>query len=262
MLVNAEEWCHRLAPFLGTTPIRHPEPMSMLVTSLRRYPVKSMGGESLECAEIDARGLVGDRWYAVEDDQGHLASGKTTRRFRRRDRVFDFAADTGPGGVSVHSGDRHWVVGDADLDRHLSEVMEASVRVAAERPLDGPLHQDAGQVSLVGTASLGWCRDELGVDADVRRLRANIVVETDEPFVEESWIGVHLGAGTATLRVVERIERCRMVDLAQDGVPTTARFLKSLAPRDLCLGVYADVEVPGRLCVGAELEVGTRQQVS
>ena len=51
------------------------------------------------------------------------------------------------------------------------------VRVLAE-----DLHavlQDAGQVSLVGTASLDWCREHLGVDADRRRIRPNLVVETE-----------------------------------------------------------------------------------
>jgi hypothetical protein len=68
------------------------------VISLRRYPVKSMGGESLGEVELGARGSVGDRWYAVEDDEGSFASGKDTRRFRRRDAVFEYAAHTEPGG--------------------------------------------------------------------------------------------------------------------------------------------------------------------
>lgn len=33
----------------------------MHVQALRRYPVKSMGGESLEEVEVDVRGLAGDR---------------------------------------------------------------------------------------------------------------------------------------------------------------------------------------------------------
>jgi uncharacterized protein len=231
--------------------------MPRTVIALRRYPVKSMGGESLESVQIDARGLAGDRWYAVEDDDGRFASGKTTRRFRRRDRVFDFAAVTRPDGVVVRSGEREWLVGDPDLDRHLSEVMGASVRVVPEGQANTALHQDSGQVSVVGSASLQWCRDELGVDADPRRLRPNIVVETEEPFVEESWLGVPVRIGTSTIRVVERIERCRMVDLAQDGVASTSSLLRSLARRDLCLGVYADVETPGVISAGDDLVSGS-----
>ena len=72
--------------------------MSITVAAIRRYPVKSMGGESLEHVELDARGLVGDRRYAVVDGDGKLSSGKDSRRFRRRDQVFSYAAGTSPDG--------------------------------------------------------------------------------------------------------------------------------------------------------------------
>jgi uncharacterized protein YcbX len=113
---------------------------------------------------------------------------------------------------------------------------------------------DAEPVSLVGTASLDWCREHLGVDTDRRRVRPNVVIETSEPFVEESWMDQLVQVGEVRLRVVARIERCRTVDLAQDGVTETTRLLKALGrSRDVCLGVYADVVTPGRLRVGDEV---------
>jgi uncharacterized protein YcbX len=228
--------------------------MTPRVAALRRYPVKSMGGEPLESVTLDARGLVGDRWFAVEDGEGHFASGKSSHRFRRRDAVFSFAAATDGDAVVVRRDGRSWRVGDPALDRALSEAMAAAVRVLPEA--DAP-HQDAGSVSLIGTASLDWCREHLDVDADVRRIRPNVVLETVEPFVEETWVGSMLRVGEVELTVIERIERCRMVDLAQDGVPTTTPLLKQLgARRDLCLGVYADVVTPGRIAVGDEVVVG------
>jgi uncharacterized protein YcbX len=52
------------------------------VVGLWRFPVKSMGGERLEQAEITARGLVGDRAYALIDlDTGKVASAKSVRLF-------------------------------------------------------------------------------------------------------------------------------------------------------------------------------------
>jgi len=212
-----------------------------------------MGGEALESAVLDQRGLVGDRWFAVEDDEGHFASGKSSHRFRRRDAVFDFAASTDGDAVRVHRDAQQWAVGDTDLDRVLSRAMGATVRVLPE--MDVP-HKDAGSVSLVGTASLHWCRDHLDVDGDFRRIRPNILVETTEPFVEETWIGSRLAVGDVMLSLVERIERCRMVDIAQDGVGTTAPLLRRLsAEREMRLGVYADVVAPGRIGVGDEVRV-------
>lgn len=153
--------------------------MSMRVVALRRFPVKSMGGEGLLAADVDARGLAGDRWYAVEDEDGHFASGRSTRRFRRRDQVFDYAAETTTtGAVVVSRGARRWAVGDPELDAELTRGMGATVSVAPE---GGIPHQDMGSVSLIGTATLDWCSRRWGSNPDPRRLRANIVFTSDEP---------------------------------------------------------------------------------
>jgi uncharacterized protein len=221
-----------------------------VVGEIRRYPVKSMGGESLGSVAVDARGLVGDRLYAVVDGMGRLASGKHSQRFRRRDEVFEFASRTTGEGVRVTGRGGSWLVGDPDLDAALTEAMRDTVEVLGEGQTP---HHDAGAVSLVGTSSLDWCREHLGVDADRRRIRPNLVVETTEPFVEESWSG-SVRIGGLELRPRRRIERCRMIDIAQEGLPRDGRWLKALTDtRDMSLGIYLDVARPGVVSVGDEV---------
>ena len=133
---------------------------------------------------------------------------------------------TGPAGT--------WSAGDPALDDDLSAAVGVPVRVAEE---DAVPHQDAGAVSLVGTATLDRCAERWGLDADPRRLRVNLVLATDEPFVEETWVG-----GTL---------RC--------GAVTRGRWLTPLGrERDLCLGVYADVVAPGTLRAGDAVTVSPR----
>jgi uncharacterized protein YcbX len=220
---------------------------------IRRYPVKSMAGESLDAVEIDLRGLAGDRWYAVVDDEGKLASGKHSRRFRRRDAVFHFASSTTGTGVRVTGRGAGWSVGDPALDAALTEAMGDAVRVLPEARTP---HQDEGQVSLVGTASLDWCREHLGVDADRRRIRPNLVVDTSEPFVEETWTGL-VSVGNSRLRFDKRIPRCRMIDIAQEGLPPESGWLKALTEaREMFLGIHLTVVEPGTVRVGDEVRVG------
>ncbi|GGK73273.1 MOSC domain-containing protein [Ornithinimicrobium pekingense] len=227
--------------------------MSCAVTAIRRYPVKSMGGEPLERVTVDPRGLQGDRWYAVVDGEGRLASAKDSRRFRRRDEILDYTAATRDGQVLVTGPEGTWPVGDPALDAVLTGRTGSGVQVLPER--DVP-HQDGGAVSLVGTATLDWCAQRWGVDADPRRLRVNLVVATTEPFVEETWTGRALVVGVCTLRVVERIPRCRTIDVRQDGVEPRGRWLRPLGTeRDACLAVYADVVSPGEVGVGDRLRV-------
>ena len=219
-----------------------------VVRKIRRHPVKAMAGESLAEVEVDARGLVGDRWYAVVDGDGKLASGKHSHRFRRRDPVFGFAARTTDGGVRVSGAEGEWTVGEPDLDTALTRAMGASVRVLAENATP---HFDDAAVSLVGTASLDWCREHLEVDADPLRLRANLVVDTDEPFVEETWHG-DLLVGDVRLAPVGRTERCRMIDIAQQGLGRQeGRWLRGLSgSREMKLGIYLEVRATGVIRTG------------
>ena len=225
----------------------------MNVVAIRRYPVKAMAGESLDAVVVDDRGLEGDRWFAVVDEDGRLATGKDSRWFRRRDEVFDFRASTTADGVRIEGRGGAWLAGDPVLDDALSGHMGARVRVTPEGDLS---HQDGAPVSVVGTASLDWCRSHQGVDADVRRLRTNLVVETTEPFIEERWTGRQIRVGGVELAVIERTERCRMIDIAQDGLAPEPGWLKALGrERELCLGVYAEVRSTGRVGLGDRVEV-------
>ena len=52
------------------------------IGALWRYPVKSMLGERLERLEVDSRGVLGDRGYALWDPEaGRVASAKNPRRW-------------------------------------------------------------------------------------------------------------------------------------------------------------------------------------
>ena len=52
------------------------------VAALWRFPLKSMLGERLERLEVEARGVVGDRGYALWDGAlGRVASAKNPRRW-------------------------------------------------------------------------------------------------------------------------------------------------------------------------------------
>ena len=234
--------------------------MAHRVVSIRRYPVKSMGGESLSTVEFNERGLVGDRLYAVRDGDSRLASGKNTKRMVRRDGIFAFSASTddvhgGQGSVTIADASGPvGTPGDPALDHLLTEALGADVRVAPETDVR---HFDDGAVSIIGTATLDWCAHELAADADPRRLRVNVVIETTEPFQEEAWIGSSLSLGTALLTPVQRIERCRTIDLAQDGVAEPTRWLKQLGERrNLRLAVYCDVSRIGTVSVGDHVTVG------
>lgn len=47
------------------------------VQSIHRFPVKSMAGEQLECAQVELDGVIGDRAFAVRDElAGEIRGGR------------------------------------------------------------------------------------------------------------------------------------------------------------------------------------------
>lgn len=222
------------------------------IVGLWRYPVKSMLGERRDSLPLDRRGVVGDRLFAVRDEAGKFGSGKTTRRFRRMDGLFRFHAEyegdtpliTFPDGVTL-SGT------DPAIHARLTDLLGIAVQLVNEGDIS---HFDAGSIHLVTTASLRALGALLSQDpADERRCRPNIVVDTSgDDFEEDHWEGREILVGDEVrLRVTARTERCVMVGFAQDELRAEPLALRALArAHDMCLGVYADVLVPGILRCG------------
>jgi uncharacterized protein YcbX len=94
---------------------------------------------------------------------------------------------------------------------------------------------------------------------DPRRFRMLIELEGDEPYEEDGWSGRRVRIGEAVVRVGDRMPRCMLTTLDPDtgrkDFPTLdvlATYRRSGA--DLQLGVYGDVETPGRVRVGDPVE--------
>lgn len=228
--------------------------MTPRVVSLRRYPVKSMGGEQLAVAHFTSRGISGDRIFAVRDADDRLAAGRDAEHLVRRDGVFAFDAHTE--GRRVVVADVSGRIGDAGtppVNAALIAALSADVRIAHETDIP---HIDNGAVSLIGTATLEWCARELGGEPDPQRLRVNIVVETAEPFEEEEWIGSILTIGGVQLKAMGPIERSHTIDLARAGAGKPAPWLEALQQRrDGRLAVYCDVVARGAVAARDELTV-------
>ena len=227
-----------------------------VVERLWRYPIKSMGGERLESVEINERGLVGDRLYAVRDGDGKLGSGKTTRRFRRMDGLLALSARLGdqtempvlldPSGGPV-----------ADPTAFLRAYLGIEdVELARE---DAVSHFDELPVSVLTTATLEWVRNAVpSAVVDERRFRPNVLVRTPPgtpPFSEDTWPGCEARTGgDLLLSFAWSSERCVMTTADQPGLPFAPEILKAIVQGHANqLGALAQVTRPGSLAVGDTL---------
>ncbi|MDQ3670920.1 MAG: MOSC domain-containing protein [Actinomycetota bacterium] len=225
--------------------------MTANVLELWRYPVKSLLGERLDDFELEERGVVGDRLYAVTDRNGKLGSGKTSTRFRRLDGLFELSARLAAEGPLVTLPDRRELAwDDPALAGFLSERYGDELHVSRE---DAIPHHDASPLHLLTTASLDWLAAQLpSSQIDRRRFRPNVLLDAGgDGLIEDAWVGRRFALGEAVIRVSHRTDRCVMTTNPQSELPKDPAVLRAVTElNDECLGVFALVEEPGRIRVG------------
>ncbi|WIM95162.1 MOSC domain-containing protein [Actinoplanes oblitus] len=258
-----------------------------------RYPVKSAGGEALGEARADTGGLAGDRaWACVDDQDGTIGSAKHPRRWGDllAVRAAGEPATIEVGGALYEAGSEE---ADAALAEHLGRPVRltrtapatprihrmlpaeagmvpdwlAELRPGQERVEEAGGHArtgrfvDFGAVHLITTGALAGLSGRTGHPVPAERFRPNLLIDADadpEP-------GAELAIGDVVLRVAFRTPRCVVPSLPQDGLPADPVVLRTLARhyrvevfgtgKGACFGVYADVLRPGRLALGARVDL-------
>lgn len=223
------------------------------VQEINRFPVKSVLGESLSSAPVDSRGILGDRLWAIKNEDGKFGSGKTTRRFQQMEGLFNFKAKYEWDSPLITMPDGTEYRGDQErVNKALSELLGFPVTLAKEESIS---HFDEGPISIITTSSLKMLSKDLGEIADSRRFRANLVIETEATgYLEDEWVDQLIQVGeSVTLKIVAPLQRCIMVNNPQEELKQDARILKTLATNHAAMfGVWAKVERCGEIRVGDE----------
>jgi uncharacterized protein YcbX len=224
------------------------------LAGLSRFPVKSMGGEVLESADLRWRGLHGDRQY------GFLIAGSLSRfpwfTARELSELICWQAryrdpeDPRGSPVDVTAPDcAHFSLDDPALRDLLSERSGTPVELIQL----GRGAFDAQPVSLVSTATLAAIEEARGHAVDGRRFRINVVVESDAR--EEEWAGRRLvigdGAEASALFAQDRIDRCVMITIDPETGLRSPGLMKTVARGfDNLVGIYASTAQPGTIRLG------------
>ncbi|MCS0673274.1 MOSC domain-containing protein [Cytobacillus firmus] len=223
------------------------------VQEINRFPVKSVLGESLSSAPVDSRGILGDRLWAIKNEDGKFGSGKTTRRFQQMEGLFNFNAKYERDTPLITMPDGTEYRGDQErVNKALSELLGFPVTLAKEESIS---HFDEGPISIITTSALKMISKDLGEIVDSRRFRANLVIETEASgYLEDEWVDRLIQVGeSVTLKIVAPLQRCIMVNNPQEELKQDARILKTLANNHAAMfGVWAKVERCGEVRVGDE----------
>jgi uncharacterized protein len=238
------------------------------VTSLRRYPVKSMLGEDLDASDVSRAGLAGDRRLAVVSRRtGKIASAKYPRLWRDLLTLSAGALDGAGHGVAalITLPDGKTVCStDADVDDVLSGLLNEPVTLTSTPPPGASLDRAVPEAVLRDgiSAAVPARLIEIGAGAPPgtfvdfaplhlltsatldriaelspyrrahpERYRPNVVIGTGtDGFTENDWLGRDLRVGDdLVLRVIARTPRCAVPTLAHGDLPRDAEALRVLA---------------------------------
>ncbi|HVA32952.1 MAG TPA: MOSC domain-containing protein [Candidatus Baltobacteraceae bacterium] len=201
------------------------------LTSIWRYPTKSLRGEPLETAQVEDDGVRGDRTSAFfVTTPGRARTGKPYR-------------------------------GKENDGLHLVRETNDAVALAGQHSLQiegrsGQRYFDDAPISILLDRWLDDLSALVGYAVEPLRFRPNFFVTAAPEFAgdEIALQGCVLDLGAVRLRVVKPIERCVVPTYHPTGGASDPRILRLLAAhRDTKMGIYCHVITPGTVHVGDSL---------
>ena len=248
------------------------------LASLAIAPVKGLGLQHPEQVEVTVHGVVGDRRFAMIDEQGRLANGK---RFGPLVQVSASTSD-GPETLVLRLPDGREVGGEVVLGaptdgvfygeprtgllvegpwaEELSELAGESVRLLRMPDGTGIDRPEEGSVSLQSVSALDALADAAGVSerVDGRRFRMTFTIDGVDAHAEDSWIGRRVRVGGAVVMPEGNIGRCVVTTYDPDRGVKSFDTLKTIAlyrgslpsTEPLPFGVHARVLEPGVVRLG------------
>lgn len=249
------------------------------IAALHRYPVKSMMGEEINASWIGAKGILGDRAFALADPEtGKIASAKNPSKWPN---LFEFrAAFTGTPSVSAMLPPVQITFPDGSAVTTDSESVESLLAASLSKPVrflktpegSGTLEEywpdieglarrdevtdeampsetffDVGIIHILTTGTLTSLREAYPAGQfETRRFRPNLVIKTGPDageYPEQQWDGKILAIGpNVKLKITGACFRCVMTTLEQGDLPRDNGILRAAAKNNEArVGAYASV---------------------
>jgi MOSC domain-containing protein len=221
---------------------------------LRRFPVRSLGGETPDECLVQGSGLAGDRIYDVYDETHGSLLGLTEAPFlvRYRARFLDsmvrgndlsaWVRVETPDGAESALTDRSWL---EDVARRCGHPVSLRSRPDAET--------DPAPLQLVSVPTIRFLEKQYGGPLEPARLHANVVLDLPDgrPFEEDQWLGRQVWIGDVLLEIVGGSEQCVLPTLESGTTERSPGILSAIAR-----GRGGKIGVTARALAGNRLRVG------
>ena len=185
-----------------------------VVRSISLFPIKSLDGVAVGSARVLPSGaLQHDREFALFDEKGNVINGKRAPGIHLIRATFDLEESV----VTLNGSDSFHLIDDRDRIEHwFSSALDRRVILRRNTLTGFPDDLEASGPTVIGSASLQLVADWFAItepDETKRRFRANIELETDQPFWEDRLFGepettLEFQIGNVTVLGVNPCARC------------------------------------------------------
>jgi len=258
------------------------------ISALYIYPIKGMQGMSVREAKVLERGFAGDRRYMLVDEKGTFLSQRThpqlvffyptlqvdTLTVKYRDQVIHIPLDQSMGNhiqTTIFEQKVSATEVDPTVNDWFSTMLNQQVRLVKMEPqnvrykklIKGPKQvevsfADGYPYLIIGTESLKALNRKMENQVEMNRFRPNIVVDTDEAQIEDTWEEIQIRK--IKFLVVKPCARCQVVTIDQSTGQKSTEPLKTLSTyqkRDnqIYFGVNAIGRKEGKIRIDDEVVV-------
>jgi len=263
--------------------------MSLVLSQIHVYPVKSLGGFQVMQWPVDKTGLRYDRKWMLIDADGKFLSQRSLPKMallhtRIENELLIISAPGQPEmALPLHSSAGEDVSVEIWKDRCLAKTVDEEVDVWLSRflqsdcrlvyhpenrvrpvdphyakPEDETAFSDGFPFLIVSEASLQALNAEMGLDLSMIRFRPNLVISGCESYAEDRWRQIRIAG--INFRLPKPCSRCSVPTIDPETAETGKEPLTTLArlrqwQHKVYFGQNALHDSQGELSVGTEIGI-------
>lgn len=263
---------------------------SLIISEINVFPIKSLGGISLQETEVEERGLKYDRRWVLADTNNRFMTQRENEQMALIDVAIEAdglkvthrtknisalkvpfqpqTSDRKP--ITIWDDEVEGIRVSDEVDAWFSEVLEKECSLYYQpddsfRKIDpnyAITHEehtsfaDGYPILIIGQASLDELNNKLEKSIEMKRFRTNLVFEGGEPFVEDTFS--EFSVGTTKLVGVKPCARCVLTTIdpktgekGKEPLKTLSEFRKK--GNKILFGQNLLISQTGKIKVGDEI---------
>jgi uncharacterized protein len=261
--------------------------MSLILSAIYIYPIKSLGGIAVHTAVLEERGLQYDRrWMLVDSHNQFMTQRKFANMALLKVSMEKDGLKVTASGmpsialpfvpqtsemltVTVWDDTCQSIVVSREVNEWFSAVLQKECKLVympdtVLRTVDERYAKNKEIVSfadgypflLIGEASLADFNSRLAQPVPMNRFRPNLVINTTEPFVEDTWKSILIGE--SVFHLVKPCARCILTTIDQQTGIAGKEPLKTLSTyRSFNNKILFGQNLLGEKAAGKEIHIGS-----